>query len=284
MITNIIEKQGRKQMTEINGATVVCATLAKPNKASTAPAMHNSGFRHLGLNYVYVAFEPDDIGAALRGVQALGFGGVSISAPYKQAAMEFVDELDETARNIGAINTVKNDDGRLIGYNSDWIGAIRALEEKTTLDGKNVALLGAGGAARAISYGLKTREAAVSIFDRTAARGQSLAADLELNFGGDLAEATDSRADIVINATSIGMNSTDDIPVSNQIFESAKLVMDIVVRPRRTAFLERAEKHGVMTVQGVRMLVHQGAWTFELFTGIEAPLEVMFSTVTAALE
>lgn len=271
-------------MANIDGSTVVCTTLAKPNKASTAPAMHNSGFRHLGLNYVYVAFEPDDIGAALSGVRALGFGGVSISAPYKQAAMAFVDELDETARAIGAINTVRNDGGRLVGYNSDWIGAMRALEEKADLGGKRVALLGAGGAARAIGYGLRQRQALVSVFDRTAARGESLAADLGLTFGGDLGAAAGARTDIVINATSIGMNSTDDIPVPSQVFESAELVMDIVVRPRRTAFLQRADEHGVATVEGVRMVVHQGAWTFKLFTGVEAPLEVMFSTVAAALE
>lgn len=271
-------------MTDVNGATVVCATLAKPNKASTAPAMHNSGFQSLGLNFIYVAFEPDDIGRALSGVRALGLGGVSISAPYKQAAMEFVDEVDETARAIGAINTVKNDGGRLVGFNSDWIGAVRALEEKVDLGGKRVTLLGAGGAARAIGYGLVQRRAVVSVFDRTADRGKALAADLGLTFAGELAEAAAARADIIINATSIGMNSTADIPVPSDVFRSADVVMDIVVRPRRTAFLQRAAEHGLTTIEGVRMLVHQGAWTFELFTGVEAPLEVMFSTVATSLD
>lgn len=271
-------------MTKIDGATIVCATLAKPNKASTAPAMHNSGFQALGLNYVYVAFEPDDIKDAINGVRALGLGGVSISAPYKEKAVEFVDELDETASKIGAINTVKNRDGYLIGYNSDWIGAIRALQEKSTLDGKHVALFGAGGAARAIGYGLGLNGAIVSIYDRTPARGRALADDLGASFGGNLDAASQEAADIVINATSIGMNSIEDIPVDDRIFRSAELVMDIVVRPRRTAFLQRAARNGAETIEGVRMLVHQGAWTFKLFTGHEAPLETMFATVANSLD
>src|SRR5664279_793690 len=113
----------------IDAKTLICATLAKPNRTTTAPIMHNAGFKELGLNYAYVAFEPDDIGNAMNAVRALKLVGVSVSTPYKKAVMEFLDEIDPTAQKIGAVNAVHNKDGRLIGYNCDWIGAVGALEE-----------------------------------------------------------------------------------------------------------------------------------------------------------
>ncbi len=132
----------------VDAGTLICATLGKPNRSSMAPTLHNAGFKALGINFAYVSFEPDDIGAAMNAVRAFKMPGVSITSPYKQDVLEYLDEIDPTAKAIGAVNAVHNKNGKLVGYNCDWIGAVGALEEVTELKNKRVAVLGAGGAAR----------------------------------------------------------------------------------------------------------------------------------------
>lgn len=264
----------------IDAKTLICATLANPNRTTKAPIMYNAAFKELGLNYAYVAFEPDDIGQAMHAVRAFKMPGVSVSTPYKQAVMEFLDEIDPTAKKIGAVNAVKNNNGRLIGYNCDWMGAVGALEEVCSLKNKKVALLGAGGAARAVAFGLIKKGAKVTLFNRTEERGRKLAADLGANFGGDLKEVTKFAPEILVNATSIDSKSKGFVQVEESVFSTVKIVMDIVTH--RTPLLESADKHGCTTVEGIRMLVLQGAFTFELLTGKKAPVDVMFNAVVSA--
>ena len=164
--------------------TVVCASIAYPNRAAKSPIMHNAAFEALGLNYVYVAFEPTNLAAAIDGIRALGIHGVSVSKPFKETVLGHLNRIDPIARAIGAANTILNDAGSLIGFNSDWIGAVNAIEEISPIHGKKVVIVGAGGAARAIAYGVKARGGQVEVFDRTAERARILATAFEVGFGG----------------------------------------------------------------------------------------------------
>lgn len=268
---------------QISATTRVCGTLANPNRRTTAPIMHNAGFDELGIDFRYLAFEPDDIGKAMAAIRVLKFVGVSVSKPYKQAVIPHLDELDDTARTIGAVNIVHNVDGNLKGYNSDWIGAVDALKEVCSLNGVRVAVLGAGGAARAVVYGLKRNECEVNIYSRSAEKGVALAESLGATFSGPIEEVAKTRPDVLVNATSIGSGTDDDVPVPDSVFETARTVMDIPVRLKKSVFLARAAKNGSSTISGVRMLVLQGAFTFQLFTGATPPVDVMQLAVERAL-
>lgn len=208
---------------------------------------------------------------------------MSISAPYKEIAADFMDELSPDAAAIGAVNAVQNKAGKLIGHNTDWVGALKALEESTAIQGRNVALLGAGGAARAIAYGLLDSGAAVTVFNRTHHNGEKLAQEIGVEFGGTLDQAAKFKPEIVVNATTLGMGTSADVPIPDDVFNTAKTVMDIVVSPQATMLLQRAAQHGCESIGGIRMLVHQGAAAFKLFTGQDAPFDAMFAAVQNAL-
>jgi shikimate dehydrogenase len=268
----------------INAKTKLCATLANPNRTTSAPVMYNAAFNHLGLPYVYVALEPAQIGPALKGVKALGIHGVSISTPFKVKAVNHVDAVDDVAREIGAINLAVNDNGTLTGYNTDWIGAVRALEEVRPLSGASVLLLGAGGAAQAVGYGLVRAGANIIVHNRSAKNGRKLADDLHVGFGGDLAMASDSQADIIVNATSIESSGQNEIPIDDRVFAHQPLVMDILVKSSPTPFLARAAANDCQVIPGVRMLVLQGAAAFNLLTQQDAPIDVMAEAVARAMK
>lgn len=184
---------------KIIATTRLCASLANPNKATKAPIMHNAGFDAVGANLRYVAFEPEDIGAAIRAIRDLDFAGVTVSQPFKQDVMAHLDEIDDIAQHIGAVNVVHNRGGRLIGYNSDWLGATGALEETTSLTGKTAAVLGAGGAARAVAFGLRKKGARVTVFNRSVDRGRALAKSLQVLWGGSFAQIAPNRFDVIVN-------------------------------------------------------------------------------------
>ena len=245
--------------------------------------MHNAAFDAMGIDLRWFAFEPEDIGAAMAAVRTLKFMGVSVTKPFKEQILAHVDQLDPTAARIGAVNLVHNVDGLLVGYNSDWIGATQALREQCELAGRRVAVLGSGGAARAVVFGLVESGSDVYVFSRSEQRGSKLAADLGAAYGGQIADAAVIGPQILVNATSIGSDLTSDVPVSDAVFGTARTVMDIVVRPGRSALLERAAAAGSDAIGGVRMIVLQGAYAFELFTGLTAPVQVMQDAVERAL-
>ena len=272
------------QVRLVSASTLVCTTLANPNRSTVSPIMHNAGFVHLGLDYVYVAFEPEDIAAAVLALRALDIRGSSVSKPFKEAILPFLDDLDDTARAIGAVNTVHNDRGRLVGYNSDWVGALRALREVTEIRAKRVAILGAGGAARAVAYALKEQHAAVTVFNRSVDRASRLAADLGVLSGGALSDFSPEHFDILVNATSVGFTPhSSESPLDPRQLDGHLVVLDAVFNPARTKLLDDAKQHGATTISGLRMLVHQGAFQFELFTAAEAPIEVMYAAVAEHL-
>jgi shikimate dehydrogenase len=238
--------------------------------------MHNAGYRALGLPFVYVPFKVSDLEGALAGMRALGIRGFGVSYPHKQAVMPLLDSLDPLAARIGAVNTVVNDDGRLVGHNTDGRGALRALEETLELAGKRVLLLGAGGAARAIAHTLAGRGVRLSVANRDRAKGDRLASECGA-IGVDFEEV--SRAcdyDVVVNATTLGMGDVDpSSPVPAGALRRGQVVMDIVYKPLETRLLQEARRAGARVIHGGRMLLHQAALQFELYTGQTAPLEAM---------
>lgn len=258
--------------------TRLCGIIGNPVGHSLSPAMHNAAFEHLGLNFVYLAFRVEDVEGALRGMRALDLRGFSVTVPHKVAVIPFLDEIDPLARDIGAVNTIVNEGGRLKGYNTDWMGFVRSLEAVTPLQDRHAVLLGAGGAARAIAFGLKERQTRLTILNRT--EDLHLAETLAGALGcpwGDLKQ-TDAieRADIVIHATPVGMSPhPDQTLIDPRLLHPGQIVYDIVYNPLETKLLREARQRGCRTIPGYEMLLLQGVAQFELWTGQPAPVSLM---------
>ncbi|MGA3120920.1 MAG: shikimate dehydrogenase [Polyangiaceae bacterium] len=247
-------------------------------------SMHEAGYRALGLPFTYVPFEVRKLADAIAGMRGLGIRGLGVSHPFKQDVLCLLDELDPVAKRIGAVNTVVNEDGHLVGHNTDWIGAIRALEEVSSVAGARVLLLGAGGAGRAIAFGLRDRGADVTVANRGPRTAHALA-----NETGARAAAWDERLraaeyDTVINATALGQADIDPAsPIPDDAIRSGQVVMDIVYKPVRTRLLAAASARGARVIHGGRMLLHQAAAQFEMYTGRQAPLAAMDAALRAAV-
>jgi shikimate dehydrogenase len=253
---------------------------------SAGAAMHNAGYQALGVNFVYIPITTDDIKNAIAGVRGFGLRGNTVSMPHKQDVMQYLDEIDPTAETIGAVNTVSNENGVLTGFNSDWIGAMNALKEVTDLAGKKIIVIGAGGAARAIVYGLTQEKASITVFGRTVNNTKELAESFSAAYGGDLtALKTVSDYDIVINATPVGSakSGNNECLVDDSFFKPDTIAMDVITVPAETTFLKYAKAKGAKTVPGYRMLIHQALFQFELFVGEKPPLEVMEKALLEAL-
>ncbi len=259
----------------IDAGTSLYGIIGKPVSHSLSPAMHNAAFENGGINAVYLAFETDSSGRALEAVRTLGIRGLSVTVPHKEGIISFLDETDETAGAIGAVNTVKNLGGRLTGINTDWIGAVEALRTKTGLKGKRAVVLGAGGSARAVVFGLLRAGAQVHIANRTVEKAKGLAREFGCSFSG-LDDFYGAGGDILINTTSVGMGALAGVsPVPEAGLERFSIVMDIVYGTGRTRLLLDAERRGCSTVSGREMLLYQAAGQFEFWTGLKAPLEIM---------
>lgn len=246
--------------------------------------MHNAAFRALRVDAVYLAFDvpPDLLGAAVGGARALGVAQFAVSIPHKQAVMEHLDDVDEVATAIGAVNTVtRGPDGLLRGTNTDWLGAVRALEQERPLAGARAVVLGAGGAARGVVYGLRSRGATVTVLNRTPDRARKLAEELGADQAGPLDALDSLDHDVLVNTTSVGLGE-DRSPVAADALRPGSLVMDSVYEPDRTRLLCDAEARGAMTLSGKWMLVHQAAEQLRLWTGADAPIDVMAAAFDAA--
>lgn len=285
----------------ISGRTKTFGIIGDPIEHVMAPAINNAAFRELGLDFVLVPFrvKKEAVGKAIEGMRALNMRGLTVTIPHKVAVIPFLDELDGLARKIGAVNTIVNDDGVLTGYNTDAAGFLQALLEKgVEPKGKNVVILGAGGASRAVSFILAERESDVVILNRTLDRAKELANRLSENFGKKVRTLKLDRenlarevreADILVNATSVGMSpNIDETPVTADILSKARnprlVVFDIVINPIKTRLLREAEEAGAQTIRGLEMLVWQGVVAFEKWTGLRAPFELMKEEVIKALE
>jgi shikimate dehydrogenase len=247
-------------------------------------AMHLAGYRALGLSFTYVPFAVSDLPAAVAGVRALGIRGCGVSMPYKQQVIPLLDALDPQAERIGAVNTIVNDGGRLTGHNTDAPGFARALEEARPLKGARVLLLGAGGAARAIAHVARERGARVTIANRDVQKARALAEITGASATGLGEAARAANYEVIINATSRGMREVDpESPVPEEALREGHLVMDIVYKPIATKLLQTARRRGATVVHGGRMLLHQAARQFELYTGAPAPLEAMEAALLAQI-
>ena len=266
------------------GVAPLYVVVGNPIGHSLSPVMHNSALAHSGLDGCYLALRVENIAAAVDGIRGLGIRGASITIPHKIAVMEYLDEVDPMAADIGAVNTVINKDGVLHGYNSDCVGAVKALTEKTEIKGRDVAVIGAGGGARAIGFGLKQEGGIVTIINRTRSRGEKLAQDLGCRFR-PLGELKKLPYHIVVNATPVGMTpDVDSTPLAARLMAPEMVVMDMVYNPLQTRFLKAADRIGCTVIDGVSMFVHQGAFQFELWTGKKAPLDIMRKVVLEELE
>ena len=279
------------------GRTKVCGIIGDPIEHTMSPVMHNAAFKNRGVDYVYLAFrvKKEELGKAIEGMRALDIRGLNITIPHKVTVIPFLDELDPLADKIGAVNTIVNDNGVLRGYNTDATGFLHALRERgVEPEGKSVVILGAGGASRAISFILAERGSSLVILNRTWDKAkicadrisetfQRKATALKLN-RENLAAAL-SQADILVNATSIGMSpNINETPVTSNLLKSGLVVFDIVYNPIKTRLRREAEAAGATVISGLDMLVWQGALAFEKWTGLKAPVELMREKVIKVLE
>lgn len=268
----------------IDAETEVYGIIGHPVSHSLSPIIQNLAFSHHKINAVYLAFDVTDLASALAGIKGLGIKGISVTIPHKVAIIPFLDKLDELAEKISAVNTVVNKDGLLIGYNTDCLGAMLALKEKANISGKDYVILGAGGAARAVGFGLKKEGATITIMNRTYEKGEALA-----NALGAKCLPWDKIKEVaaygLINATPIGMwPKVEETPVLKKYLRNFKVVMDVVYHPLETLLLHEAKELGLPTVDGLSMLIHQGVAQFKLWTGKEAPKEEMLRLAKQTLK
>ncbi len=273
-------------MMQIDGKTAVYGILGNPVSHSLSPAMHNAAFAALAENRVYLPFETADIVSAVQGLRALNIRGASVTIPHKEAVIPQLDRIDPVALKIGAVNTIEvvsTSQGKILqGSNSDWLGANRALAQHIDLADQPIIILGAGGSARAIAFGLQEACARVQLCSRTASRGQKLAADLGCTWR-PLAEIGQLAGAVLVNATSVGMTpNVNSTLISQENLAEFKVVMDIVYAPLETRLLREARAVGCRVVTGLEMLLYQGVAQFELWTGLPAPVEIMRRALLAA--
>lgn len=264
----------------------VYGIIGNPVEHSLSPPMHEAAFRECGHDAKYVTFEadPDRIEEAFRGADALGVRGLTVTLPFKHDALEFV-EPDDRARRVGAVNTIDFTDSPPVGYNTDLTGTLRAFgHHDIDLADATAVVIGAGGAGRAIAFGFEEAGAEVKIANRTVERAQELADSVPGATGHGLDElpALMSEADVVANATSVGLESDESV-VPAEAWHADLVAFDAVYKPLETRFLRDARTAGAETVDGAWMLLYQGVEAFETWTGVDAPVEAMNEALRAQL-
>ncbi|MEW6441097.1 MAG: shikimate dehydrogenase [bacterium] len=280
----------------IDATTRVCAVIGNPVEHSLSPVLHNTAFENEGLAICYVAFRVEDLAAAMAGARALNLLGLSVTIPHKIEILQYLDEVDETARQIGSVNTVLNRDGKLIGFNSDGMGAVRALQDaQVPLADRRILVLGSGGAARAIAFSVgkaaPLREMELIGIEKDPCR--RLAEDLQrvVPFPVRWHEHTPEnlvravgRADGIIHCTPVGMSPHPDASlIDGRLFRPEQFVFDIVYTPLKTRLLREAEAAGCRIIPGLEMFLRQAVFQFECWTGRKAPLDVMREVVLESL-
>ncbi|MFA6064342.1 MAG: shikimate dehydrogenase [archaeon] len=260
--------------------------IGNPIEHSLSPLIHNSAFEKLKVNAAYLAFKVEDVKNAINAIKEFGISGYSVTIPHKVTIMQYLDEIDSLAKKVGAVNTVLVKNEKLIGYNTDVMGAINPLKEITPLKGKNVFVIGAGGAARAIVLGLVNEHAKVTIFNRDFSHAQKLAKEFSVSSKEiGVLSALAEDCDILINATPVGMYpKVNELPVDEGVIRKKMIVFDIVYNPLETKLIRVAKKKGCKVVPGVEMFLNQAYAQFEMFTGKKAPVEIMRKVVLKELK
>jgi shikimate dehydrogenase len=263
----------------INGRTKITGLFGYPVEHTLSPAMHNAAFQTLGLNYCYVPFQvhPDHLANAVKGITALNLTGINVTVPHKERVIPMLDEIHEEASFIGAVNTIVNSDGRLKGHNTDGRGFMRSLsEEGIAVEGKDIIIIGAGGASRAISYYLSQKAETLQLYDIDKEKVGNLVSDLK-QIRNNVSTAEDlsviERFHIIINATPLGLRKEDPLPLNTSLLRKEQTVCDLIYK--MTPLLEAASKKGCVNIHGLGMLLWQGVFAFELWTGKNPPVQVM---------
>jgi shikimate dehydrogenase len=271
---------------EMNGKTKIIGLIGENIENSFSPFIHNQIIIKYSLNFCYLPFQVKeaDLNKAVQGIKALNIKGVNITFPYKEKVIEFLDEVKESARRIGAVNTIVNNKGNLTGYNTDLIGFKKSLQEdgKFVIKEKNAVILGAGGAARGVIYTLLEEGVEeINIFNRTLEKAKKIKQDFSpffpqssiniFSFGQNNIKDKIKEATLLVNATSIGMASQiDNTPLPDEkLFHPNLLVYDLIYHPAKTLFLKQAERAGAKIINGLPMLVYQGIESFYLWTGLK---------------
>lgn len=270
---------------EITGETSLCLIIGDPVAHSLSPRMHNAAYRETGVSFVMAAahVRATALQEAIQGARALSIKGLACTMPHKVPICGLLDQIDETARAIGAVNTVVNVDGTLIGYNTDWLGILRPLEQRISLQGKSVAILGAGGAAQAAVYACSRQGAHVTIFNRTVSKAETLAQSCGARALPLETNQNVESFDIIINTTAMGMGSlSNDIPVDPSTLSSQQIIFETIYHPFETKLIRAAHARGATCIHGLEMFLEQGAAQFELHTGVKAPRAVMKSILQNA--
>lgn len=263
---------------EITDEWSLMGIIGNPVMHTKSPVIHNAGYRKLGLDAVYVPFETDDPTKFLELAALLNMKGFSVTVPFKNDIIPLMDGLTESVRSIGACNTVTRIDGKWIGENSDYTGFIKPLlKEYGSLEGKNVTLIGAGGAAKACLYALKEEGAKVLVVNRTVEKAKDLAIQFDTEFVGLNKENIDKIAqysDVIVQTTNVGMHPLEHInPLEFFPLTGKEYLYDIIYTPEVTCFLQAGVDKGCKTLNGWPMLLEQGYRQFRLFTGMDYPLE-----------
>lgn len=274
---------------------LLLGVMGDPIGHSKSPAMHDAAINALGLSGAYVPLHirPQGLGDAIQAVKALGFRGVNVTIPHKVEVMKYLDVVDEGAQRIGAVNTIVNDNGKLTGYNTDGIGYVRSLKDEACPDlkGKRIVVVGAGGAARGIIYALIGEgPEKISIVNRTSAKALSLAeewsslADLR-GYGKERAGEALSDADVIINTTSVGMfPRVSELPIPPESIREGIVISDLIYNPLKTELLRQGEYRRCTIHGGLGMFINQGAYAFEYWTGLTAPVQAMKEAVLASFQ
>jgi shikimate dehydrogenase len=272
----------------VSGKTRVYGVIGDPIEHTLSPVMHNAAFEALKLDCVFLAFKVKsaEVGNAISGMRAFNIQGLNVTMPHKETVIKHLDEIDPTARFLNAVNTIQNKNGKLLGFNTDGVGALKALRaNQVDPKDKKVLLLGAGGAARAVAYSLSQEVGELVILNRTPKPAEELASFLKKTsnkkitvglLSPETIETNLAETNILINATSIGMKpNADQSPIKAEWLRRNLAVMDIVYNPVETKLAKNAKAAKATVVSGIEMLIYQGAASFEIWTSCKAPVEVM---------
>jgi shikimate dehydrogenase len=272
----------------VSGKTRVCAVIGNPIDHSLSPIIQNAAFNALNIDCIYTAFKVNssDIANALTGIRTLDILGLNVTMPHKEAVIAHLDWIEDTAKFLNSVNTIHHKDGKLLGYSTDGTGALRALKENGVNPyGKRVLILGAGGAARAIAYSLIQESDELVILNRTVSETKKITEKLKHKFNKKISVGALSpevikekirETDILLNTTSVGMNpNINQSLIAPNNLKSNLIVMDIIYNPHETQLIKDAKAVGAKVVKGIEMLIYQGAAAFEIWTGQQAPVQVM---------
>lgn len=267
----------------ITGKTKVVGVIGHPIEHSMSPPMHNNAFKELNMDYVYVAFHvlPENIEKLIESCKTLDIKGLNVTIPHKTSVIPFLDEIDPTAKKIGAVNTIQFKNGIAKGFNTDGIGAIKSIQEYTTLKGKNVLIVGAGGASKAISFTLINENInSLVIANRSKENACNLIENIRMQCDFEEISYVDIKdayeliddVDIIINTTPIGMYPKHEVepPIKTDKINEKHIVMDVIYNPLETALLKEARLNGATTINGTSMLINQGLESFKIFTDCKA--------------